>query len=93
MKSVSLQYANALADVVMAQGTAEPAAAQLRDFCSAYAESPELQNFLGSPAVSAEDRRGVIEKMAARMGASRSAWMTRTFTPESSNRYFASSDV
>lgn len=69
MKSVSLQYANALADVVMAQGAAEPAAAQLRDFCAAYAESPELQNFLASPAVSAEDRRGVIEKVAARIGA------------------------
>lgn len=67
MKSVSLQYANALADVVMAQGAAEPAAAQLRDFCAAYAESSELQNFLGSPAVSAEDRRGVIEKIAARL--------------------------
>lgn len=68
MKSVSLQYANALADVVTTQGTAEPTSTQLRDFCTAYAQSPELQNFLGSPAVSAEDRRGVIEKIAARIG-------------------------
>jgi len=71
LKSASLQYANALADVVLPQGAAEPAAAQLREFSALYAESPELQNFLGSPAVSAEDRRGVIEKIAARMGASK----------------------
>lgn len=71
MKSVSLQYANALADIVLAQGAAEPAAAQLREFSTAYAESAELQNFLASPAVTAEDRRGVIEKIAARMGASK----------------------
>jgi F-type H+-transporting ATPase subunit delta len=71
LKSVSLQYANALADIVLAQGAAEPAAAQLREFSTAYAESAELQNFLASPAVTAEDRRGVIEKIAARMGASK----------------------
>jgi F-type H+-transporting ATPase subunit delta len=71
LKSVSLQYANALADIVLAQGAAEPAAQQLREFSTAYAGSPALQNFLGSPAVSAEDRRGVIEKIAARMGASK----------------------
>jgi len=71
LKSVSLQYANALADVVLAQGAAVPAAAQLTEFSAAYAESPELQNFLGSPAVTAEDRRGVIEKLAGRMGASK----------------------
>jgi F-type H+-transporting ATPase subunit delta len=71
LKSVSLQYANALADIVLAQGAADPAAAQLREFSTAYAESAELQNFLASPAVTAEDRRGVIEKIAARMGASK----------------------
>jgi F-type H+-transporting ATPase subunit delta len=71
LKSASLQYANALADVVLAQGAAEPAAAQLREFSSAYSESPELQNFLGSPAVSAEDRRGVIAKIATRLGTSK----------------------
>ena len=71
MKSVSLQYANALADVVLAQGAADPATAQLRQISTAFTESSELQNFLASPAVSAEDRRGVIEKIAARMGLSK----------------------
>jgi F-type H+-transporting ATPase subunit delta len=71
LKSVSLQYANALADIALAQGAAEPAARQLQEFSTTYAESSELQNFLGSPAVSAEDRRSVIEKIAGRMGLSK----------------------
>ncbi len=71
MKSASLQYANALADIALAQGAAEPAAKQLSDFGAAYAESGELRTFLASPAVTAEAKRAVIEKIAARMGASR----------------------
>ena len=69
MKSASLQYANALADVVVPQGAAEPAGKQLEQFAAAYRESPELQNFLSSPAVTKEDKRGVLEKIASRMGA------------------------
>ena len=71
MKSVSLQYANALADIAMQQGAAEPVTRQLRDFISAYSESPELQNYLDSPAVSPDDKRAVLEKIAARLGASK----------------------
>jgi F-type H+-transporting ATPase subunit delta len=71
LKSVSLQYANALADIALQQGAADPAARQLQEFVAAYRESSELQNFLGSPAVTAEDKRGVLEKIAARMGASK----------------------
>lgn len=71
MKSASLQYATALTDIVLEQGAAEPARKQLEEFRAAYAESAELRNFLASPAVTREAKHGVIEKLAARLGASR----------------------
>jgi F-type H+-transporting ATPase subunit delta len=71
LKSASLQYANALADIALAQGAAEPAAKQLSEFGAAYRESAELRNFLVSPAVEREAKRAVIEKIAARIGASK----------------------
>jgi F-type H+-transporting ATPase subunit delta len=69
LKSASLQYANALADVALAQGAADPALKQLADFGAAVAGSAELRNFLASPAVPREAKHGVIEKIAARLGA------------------------
>ncbi len=71
MKSASLQYANALADIAVTQGAAEPATKQLAEFGKAYAESAELRTFLASPAVTAEAKHGVIEKIARRIGASK----------------------
>jgi F-type H+-transporting ATPase subunit delta len=71
LKSASLQYATALADIVLEQGAAEPARKQLEDFRAAYNESTELRNFLISPAVLRADKHGVIEKLLARLGASR----------------------
>jgi F-type H+-transporting ATPase subunit delta len=71
LKSASLQYATALADIVLEQGAAEPARKQLEDFRAAYAESAELRNFLGSPAISRDAKHGVIEKLVARLGASK----------------------
>lgn len=71
MKSASLQYANALADIALAQGAADPALRQLIDFRETYAESAELRNFLASPAVDREAKHGVIEKLVARLGASK----------------------
>jgi F-type H+-transporting ATPase subunit delta len=71
LKSASLQYATALADIILEQGAAEPTRKQLEDFCAAYEESVELRSFLASPAVSKEDKHGVIEKLVARLGASR----------------------
>lgn len=70
MKSASLQYANALADVALGQGAARPVAQQLGDFAAAYASSAELRNFLASPAVSKAEKRGVAEKISSRLGAS-----------------------
>jgi F-type H+-transporting ATPase subunit delta len=71
LKSASLQYATALADIVLEQGAAEPARKQLDDFRAAYDESAELRNFLGSPAITREAKHGVIEKLLARLGASK----------------------
>jgi F-type H+-transporting ATPase subunit delta len=71
VRSASLQYANALADIVLQQGAAEPARRQLADFEAAYAESPELRNFLASPAVTRQEKHSVIEKLVARLAASR----------------------
>ena len=71
MKSASLQYANAMADVALVQGVAEPASKQLHDFGAAYAESTELRTFLASPAVSLEAKHAVLETIVARLGASK----------------------
>ena len=68
MKSASLQYANALADVAFAQGAAEPTLKQLADFQAAFNASAELRNALASPGVPAEAKRAVIEKITARIG-------------------------
>ena len=71
MKSASLQYANALADVVFEQGAAEPTLQQLADFYAAFTASTELRNALASPAVPVEAKHSVVEKIAARIGASK----------------------
>ena len=69
MKSASLQYANALADVALAQGAADAAQKQLGDFAAAFGVSAELRNFLTSPGVPSEAKHEVIEKIAGRIGA------------------------
>ena len=71
MKSASLQYANALADVALAQGAADPTVKQINEFGTAYAQSAELRTFLASPAVTPEQKHAVIEKIIARLGASK----------------------
>jgi F-type H+-transporting ATPase subunit delta len=71
LKSASLQYANALADVALAQGAAEPVTQQLIGFGALYAESAELRNFLSSPAATKEAKHRVIEKLLARVGGSK----------------------
>jgi F-type H+-transporting ATPase subunit delta len=71
LKSASLQYANALADVAMAQGVADATARELLGFGALYGESAELRNFLASPAVNAEAKHRVIEKLLARVGGSK----------------------
>jgi F-type H+-transporting ATPase subunit delta len=68
LKSASLQYANALADIALAQGAVKPVTQQLADFGVAYAESAELRTFLASPAVDRAAKHGVVEKLLARIG-------------------------
>jgi F-type H+-transporting ATPase subunit delta len=71
LRSASLQYATALADIALEQGAAEPVKKQVADFGAAYAESAELRNVLANPAVERATKHGVIEKLSARLGASR----------------------
>jgi len=71
LRSASLQYANALADIALEQGAAEPVLKQLSEFGAAFAASAELRTFLAAPGLSREAKHGVIEKLAARMGASK----------------------
>jgi len=71
LKSASLQYATALADIVLQQGAAEPARKQLEDFLAAFNESADLRNALVSPSIVRDAKHGVIEQLVARMGSSR----------------------
>ena len=71
MKSASLQYANALADVALQQGVADPVLKQLNDFAEAYEESVELRNLLATPSVTSKEKHAVVEKISARLGASK----------------------
>ena len=71
MKSASLQYAKALADIALAQGAAALVVQQLADFNAVCAASAELRNALTSPAISKEGKRAIAEKIASRLGASK----------------------
>jgi F-type H+-transporting ATPase subunit delta len=71
LKSASLQYANALADVALEQKAEAPASKALNDFLAAYSSSSELRNFLASPAVGRSDKHAVVEKIGARIGSSK----------------------
>jgi F-type H+-transporting ATPase subunit delta len=71
LKSASLQYANALADVALAQNATQAVTQQLADFSAAYRESMELRTFLASPAVDRAAKHGVVEKLLARIGGSK----------------------
>jgi F-type H+-transporting ATPase subunit delta len=66
-----VQYANAFADIAIAQGAPQTAVRQLADFGEAFAGSAELRNFLGSPAVDTQIKHRVIEKIVAKQGAGR----------------------
>jgi F-type H+-transporting ATPase subunit delta len=69
LRSASLQYANALADIALEQGAASAAGKQLSDFVAAYKSSAELRNVLASPAVTREEKHAVVERIAERLGA------------------------
>lgn len=71
MKALADRYASALADVALARGTAEETKREFAAFTAAFAESADLRNFLASPAVARASKQAVIEKLVARLGASR----------------------
>ncbi len=71
MKSASLQYANALADIAIQQNSAPQVVQQLLDFGALFESSPELRNALASPAVERETKHKVAEELVNRIGGSR----------------------
>lgn len=70
MRSVSGEYAGALADVALASGRAETLRQEVQAAASLAAESADLRNFLASPAIPREGKHELVEKLAGRMGAS-----------------------
>lgn len=63
-------YAEALADVAVAENRPEQLRRELEDFLRMMAESADLRNFLASPAVPNSSKQAVIAKLVERMGAS-----------------------
>jgi len=63
-------YAEALADVALAEKRPEQMRRELEDFLGLMAESGDLRNFLASPAVANSSKQAVIRKLVERMGAS-----------------------
>ena len=79
ISAVAARYANALADVVTARGSAlrpQDAAAELRSFETALRGSAELRNALATPAVAGSRKRAVVERIADILRLSR---ITRNF--------------
>jgi F-type H+-transporting ATPase subunit delta len=65
-------YAEALAEVALAERRPDEIRRELSDFLQMMAESADLRNFLTSPAVSPPSKHAVIAKLVERMGASQS---------------------
>ena len=62
-------YAEALADVALAQNAAAQVSKELADFVALQRESPELKILLGSPAVTRGNKQAVIESLVTKLGA------------------------
>ena len=76
ISAVATRYANALADVVTAPGSAvqpQDVLAELRGFEAALRSSPELSNALISPAVPPGRKRAVVGRIADTLELSRVA--------------------
>ncbi|MBI1357031.1 MAG: ATP synthase F1 subunit delta [Acidobacteria bacterium] len=74
--AIANRYAAALDDVLVRTGqqaSSDAILSQLRAFARLLQESGELRNVLASPAVSAADKRGVIDALCARLGAAKPA--------------------
>lgn len=62
------RYAAALADVAVEQNDAAPVKNGLASFIQVFFESQDLRNFLESPSLDSDAKRGAIAKIAERMG-------------------------
>ena len=71
MRTIAQHYADALAEVAIAQKNAETVRRELRDFLALLRESGQLGVLLGSPAVSRANKHAVAQALVDRMGASR----------------------
>lgn len=71
MKAVAQRYAAALVDVAVEQGAVDELKKQLSEFIVLLGASADLRNFLSNPAVGRTQKQAVIEKLVARMGASK----------------------
>ncbi len=79
LSAVTARYANALADVVTAPGSALPppqALAELRSFDEILRGSPELHNALVTPAVPGSRKKAVVSRIGDMLKLSR---ITRNF--------------
>jgi F-type H+-transporting ATPase subunit delta len=65
--AVSSRYAAALTDVALKHNGGERMKADLASFVEAFAASPDLRNFLETPAIGHEAKQNVIHKLAERM--------------------------
>jgi|SRR5579872_950168 len=73
MASVASTYARAFADVVLsAHLDADRSTAELRSIASLLAESSDLRRVWENPAIPSEQKRGVLDVIAARAGISKS---------------------
>lgn len=70
MRSVAGEYAGALADVALASGRAETLRQEVRAAADLAAQSPDLRNFLASPAVPREGKHNLVEKLVKHTGGS-----------------------
>jgi len=70
LRTVTGEYAGALADVALASGRAETLRQEVRSFAELAAGSADLRNFLDSPAVPRAGKQDLLGKLVARMGAS-----------------------
>jgi len=70
LRTVTGEYAGALADVALASGRAETLRQEVRSFAELAAGSADLRNFLDSPAIPREGKQDLLGKLVGRMGAS-----------------------
>lgn len=71
MRTVAREYAEALADVALASGRADALRQEVRSFAELAAGSADLRNFLDSPAIPRAAKQDLLEKLVARLGASK----------------------